>query len=263
MYDFLSAIREKHPLIHCITNPISINQCANAILAVGGAPIMAEHPREVEEIVSNADSLMLNLGNITDVRIESMKKAAAAAKGLIPIIIDAVGVACSSLRRAYAFELAAFSPTLIKGNYSEIKALYFERGSAHGVDSDGSSAVEELDEIALKLAKKYDAMILASGAVDIITDGERLIHIYNGTARLSALTGTGCILGALTAAVISVRVDIEAAAFSCALLGVCGELANEAVGQGAFQLELMDALSTIDTDRLEEHLKIKEIKIEI
>ena len=119
-------------LIHCITNPISINQVANTILALGARPVMAEHPAEAEEITSTASSLLLNLGNITDVRMQSMKISLKTAndKG-IPVTLDVCGAACSSLRRAYIKELLSKgSLTVIKGNYSEILALTDETYSA-------------------------------------------------------------------------------------------------------------------------------------
>ena len=138
--DIRGAVRERSSLIHCITNPISINQCANAILAVGGRPIMAEHPREVSEITATAGALMLNLGNITDVRMEAMRLSArTAAEHGTPILLDAVGVACSKLRRDYACGLLeGVTPAVIKGNYSEINALYQESYRASGVDADAA-----------------------------------------------------------------------------------------------------------------------------
>ena len=106
-----AAVRDRRPLIHCITNPISINQCANAVLAAGARPIMAEHPAEVKEITESADALVLNLGNITDVRMESMEIALRAAKEKgIPVVLDAVGTACSGLRRKFAARLLATVP---------------------------------------------------------------------------------------------------------------------------------------------------------
>ena len=138
MHEICALVREKHPLIHCITNPISINQCANAILAIGARPIMAEHPSEVREITETSDALMLNLGNITDARMVSMKNALLAAKEKgIPAILDAVGIACSKLRRNYISELLEIGiPTVIKGNYSEIYALYHD-----ATESDRKSVV--------------------------------------------------------------------------------------------------------------------------
>ena len=120
------SVKKQKPLIHCITNPISINGCANVILSVGAKPIMAEHPKEVYEITDTAGALMLNLGNITDVRMESMLISLKRAKERgIPIILDVVGIACSDFRRKYALDLINTSmPSVIKGNYSEITVVF-------------------------------------------------------------------------------------------------------------------------------------------
>ena len=121
VWDILNQVKNKKPLIHCITNPISINQCANLILAVGAKPIMAEHPKEVSDITASSDALMLNIGNITEVRMESISISLKTAieKG-IPVLLDVVGIACSDLRREYVLKMLDFNvPTVIKGNYSE------------------------------------------------------------------------------------------------------------------------------------------------
>ena len=125
MKDLRQMIRRKQALIHCITNPISMTQCANAVLAMGARPMMAEHPEEVEEITATAGALLLNLGNISDVRMEAMRRSLKTAKKYqIPVVLDAVGVACSALRRTFAMELLAEAAvTIVKGNYSEITAL--------------------------------------------------------------------------------------------------------------------------------------------
>ena len=257
-------VRETRPLIHCITNPISINQCANAVLAVGARPIMAEHPREVREITRTADALMLNLGNITDARMESMLLSArtAAEKG-IPILLDAVGVACSTLRREYIRELLrTATPTVIKGNYSEINALCQEAYHSSGVDADSGLVVEAIDAAAVELARRYRCTILASGKVDIVTDGHRLVHIHNGTPQLSTITGTGCMLGALCAAYLSAAPNLDAAVTACAMLGICGQVAETDRGSGSFQSNLMDALSTLSEADLEHYLNLEEITLE-
>lgn len=262
--DILTGLRERAPLIHCITNPISINQCANAILALGGRPIMAEHPREVEEITATASALMLNLGNITDVRMDAMRLAArTAAERGIPILLDAVGVACSQLRRDYVCELLSdVTPTVIKGNYSEINALCCADYRASGVDADGALDTPSMDRAAAALAHRHGAVLLASGRVDVITDGTRLVHSKNGTPRLSGVTGTGCMLGALTAACLSVSPDMDGAAAACAVLGICGQLAETERGSGSFMVGLLDALSTVDGAVIERYLDREEITIE-
>ena len=262
--DILERVERQHPLVHCITNPISINQCANAVLAVGARPIMAEHPKEVREITQTSDALMLNLGNITDARMASMQISALAAKEKhIPILLDAVGVACSKLRRDYAFELMqTVMPSIIKGNYSEINALYHTSYRSSGVDADVSLNEQTLDRVTVELARANHAIILASGKVDIFTDGNRLVHINNGTPRLSSVTGTGCMLGALAASFLSVKSDINAAVVACLVLGICGQLSETKQGAGSFMVNLMDALSTVKDKDIEQYMDMEEISIE-
>ncbi len=261
--DAMQAIRTRlkatAPLIHCITNPISINQCANLILAVDARPIMAEHPEEVREITRIAGGLLLNLGNITDVRLTSIVRAAEEAelRG-IPYILDAVGVSCSELRRTFLFDfLRHHRPTVIKGNYSEIHALYNGTYRSSGVDADDSLDTESCGKIAMRLAEQFRCVVLASGAVDIVTDGKRRIHIKNGTPMLAKVTGTGCMLGALCASYLAGSHDpLTAAVMACAVLGICGELAETDRGTGTFMVNLMDRLSTLTDAELAERLKL-------
>jgi len=257
-------IKQAQPLIHCITNPISINQCANAILAIGARPMMAEHPKEVSEITQTAQALMLNLGNITDARMESILISAKTAqeKG-IPLLLDAVGIACSTLRREYVGKLlSTVVPTVIKGNYSEIQALYLQSYRSSGVDADSSLNIQAIDHAALSLARSLGTIILASGKVDIITDGNRLYHIHNGTPLLSQVTGTGCLQGALCASYLSAKPGLEAVITGCTVLGICGELAQTDRGTGTFLCNLMDSLSTLADTDVKEKLKLEEINIE-
>ena len=152
----LCTLREADPLIHAITNPISITQCANAVLALGARPIMAEHPREVEEITATAAALLFNLGNITDVRMEAMERSAGAArKNGVPVVLDAVGVACSRLRRDYANRLLEhFPPAVLKGNYAEINALARPDYTASGVDGDKALTPAAAARAAGELARR-------------------------------------------------------------------------------------------------------------
>lgn len=264
MREIMAAVRAKHPLIHCITNPISINQCANAILAIGARPIMAEHPAEVCEIAGTADALMLNLGNITDARMQSMRRALITAKERhIPVILDAVGTACSGLRRDYAAALLETGiPTVIKGNYSEIFALHQTAYRAAGVDADENISTDAVCNAASELARKLGATILASGKTDVVTDGARLAFIRNGTPQLSSVTGTGCMLGALCGAYLSASPDMQAAVTACAVLGVCGQFSETEKGSGSFMVNLMDALSTLTGEELEKHKELEVLPYE-
>ena len=262
--DIRKTVKEHQPLIHCITNPISINQCANAILAIGARPMMAEHPKEVSEITQTAQALMLNLGNITDARMESMLISAKTAReNGIPFLLDAVGIACSTLRREFVKELLNTAiPTVIKGNYSEVRALYQQSYRSSGVDADSSLDIHIIDQAALSLARSLGTVILASGKVDIVTDGSHLYHIHNGTPQLSQITGTGCLQGALCAAYLSAKSGLDAVITGCSVLGICGELAQTDGGNGTFLCGLLDALSTLTDAEIEQHLMLEERNVE-
>lgn len=258
-------VRDSRPLIHCITNPISINQCANAVLAVGASPIMAEHPQEAAEITQTAKAVMLNIGNITDIRMQSiMISAKTAAEKGIPFVIDTVGACCSDMRRKYVENLLSqCTPSVIKGNYSEIMAVNSCSYSLAGVDADGTIDINSITAAAVSLAEKHSTVVLASGKTDIVTDGKKVIYVHNGTEQLAQVTGTGCMQGALCAAYLSAAVDAVAAAVTaCAVFGICGQLAHTAKGSGSFMVNLMDALSALTEDEVENLLKIEVTKIE-
>ncbi len=256
-------VKEKRPLIHSITNPISINQCANAVLAVGASPIMAEHPQEVAQITKTAKAFMLNLGNICESRMEAMKISVEVAKNEnIPVVLDSVGVACSPLRRSFARGIIDKNcPAVIKGNYSEIKALFDAEYCAGGVDSEKLDAWE-MSDICIRLARRHKAVILASGAWDIITDGRIVGVIKNGSSQMSGVTGTGCMLGALCSCYITAGDGFEAAVTACGVMGICGELAYTEAGNGSFFVKFMDNLSTLTAETIEKRLKIEVRKVE-
>lgn len=259
-----AAVKERSPLIHAITNPISINQCANTAISLGAMPIMAEHPKEVAQITKTAQALLLNLGNITDIRMQSMLISSKEAKeNNIPVIIDTVGVSCSSLRRDFLFKLLEENhPSLLKGNYSEIYSLNNCLYKSNGVDSETGLAISTVQKAAINLAEKYSTIILASGKCDIITDGKKLFYIHNGTPALSSVTGTGCMLGMLCSIFMSVCPDINSVCTAAAVLGICGEMAEAHKGSGSFMINLLDNLSLLSDNDFEENVKMEEIKIE-
>ena len=238
------------PLIHCITNPISMMQCANTILGLGARPIMAEHPKEVKEITATAKALLLNLGNISDSRMQAMEIAFEEALARdIPVVFDAVGVSCSGLRREF------------KGNYSEIMALYDESYRSEGVDAREGTGKEEIAQAAKRLSECYKAVILASGAVDVITDGTETAYVEIGCLELSMITGTGCMLGAVCGALLAEKQDMDSVTKACMILGIAGEMAAEGdeVGAGTFLIRLLDNISLM-TDEILEVRKRLEIR---
>ncbi|RKM58179.1 hydroxyethylthiazole kinase [Butyrivibrio sp. X503] len=255
--DICKKLKEQSPLIHCITNPISIMQCANAVLLLGARPIMAEHPDEVCDITASAKALLLNFGNITRDRLEAIKLSYdEAMKKEIPIVIDAVGDACSELRRATVNELLGKRnpkvPLLIKGNYSEIRALLDETYKSSGVDADKKLTFEEILDMAKELARKQGVTVLASGEKDIVTDGAKTALIENGTKKLGSITGTGCMLGAVCASFFSIDTSIDSIINATAGFGISGENAKGDM----FLMRLFDAIAEIDDDIIEERKKV-------
>lgn len=261
LWEAINFVKTEKPLIHCITNPISINGCANTILAVGAKPIMAEHPKEVREITTSADALMLNLGNITYARTKSiMRSAKIANQKDIPVLLDVVGIACSKFRRKYA-ECLLHKCTLsvIKGNYSEILALYDKTYFSRGVDAEPLTDTDHVTKAATFLAQKYKTVIVATGKIDIITDGNHIYHIKNGTPALASVTGTGCMLGSLCATFMTATTPTLGSLSACCYFGICGELSEMEKGTGSFMVHLTDKLSTLQKNEIEKHIKMEEI----
>ncbi len=247
-------IKMKKPVVQCITNSVTVNDCANILLAIGASPTMAHHIREVEEIQNNVDSLVCNMGAIDD--FESMLPAAGRAAELDhPIVIDPVGVAASTYRRQRCIELIESVPTgavsAIRGNHSEILALVTNANTATGVD-DPSNANMQSDSIELmkELAGKWNTVLIASGRTDYITDGRDVIVNRRGDTMMSAITGAGCMSTAMLGAFMAAEKSIAAAAASTILMGIAGEwAAKETAAAGAgtmtFRMKLIDYLSLV------------------
>ncbi len=238
----------KDRLIHCITNPISMNQCANAILALGGRPIMAEHPDEVAEITATASALLLNLGNISDVRMSSMKISLKEANSRgIPVVLDAVGVSCSGLRRRFVRELLSEGKFfVIKGNYSEILAIYDDTYKGIGVDAEEGLKDDLISRAVLNVAKDNDAIAVATGEVDLISDGNSINKVTGGCKQMSAVTGTGCMLGTVIATKIAEERSEENVIKACRFFKRCGLKAKTDKGSGTYMVNLIDAIGERD-----------------
>lgn len=269
--EMMKNVKEKTPLIHCITNAVTMNDCANAILAVKGSPIMADDEKEVEEMTSICDGLVINIGTLNQRTIESMIKAGKKANEIgNPVILDPVGIGASQLRNKCVKELLKeVKMTVIRGNISEIKAVAFNTSSTRGVDANKSDSVNENNiesviSFAKELSQKTGAIISISGAIDIITDSKETYIIKNGCPEMSLITGTGCMLTAITGAYVAANPQNELLATVCAtaLMGYSGELALERMhkeqrGIGSLRVYLMDYLYLMDAKRLQGGQKIE------
>lgn len=255
------------PLIHCLTNHITINDCANVVLATGGKPIMAEHCEEVSEITSSSKALAINLGNISDNMMKSiMISGKVTFENNIPAIIDIVGVGCSSLRLSFANDfISRYKPNVIKGNMSEIKAIAGLNIKSSGIDVNDDDittkdTIKSNIEIVKGLALKTNSVVVSTGAIDIISNGSEIYIIENGCESLSKITGTGCMLNALIGTYISSEDILYSSILGTVIMGISGELSKNAKGSGSFKIELLDNISTISEDDILEKIKVKMVE---
>lgn len=270
----ISMVREKNPLVHSITNYVTVNDCANTILATGGAPLMADDAKEVEEIVAISSALYLNIGTLNARTVESMLLAGKKANDLgKPVILDPVGVGASTLRNETARQLLeTIQFAVIKGNSSEIRALYDNTKTKGGVDVQEEDIVTDdtLDSsisFSKKAALKFNSVVVMTGAIDIITDGNRVVLCRNGHSLMTQITGTGCMLGSMIATYCGGQSDkiFEGAVHAIIHMGIAGENAAAKAldcgeGIGHFRLYLIDAVGLMTKDQLKEGVRIEVIK---
>ena len=263
-------IENQHPLVHCITNYVTVNDVANVLLACGASPIMADDVKEVEEITSICTALNINIGTLNSRTIDSMLKAGIKAKELShTIVLDPVGAGASEFRTKTTFDLLEnIKFSVIRGNISEIKTVDIGSGTTQGVDASVSDAVTEsnLDEVvafAKRLSQRIGAIITITGAIDIVTNCEKAYIIRNGHPSMSKVTGTGCMLSAMIAAFVGANQEesLLAAAAAVCTMGLAGELAYKRVveedkGSSTLRSYIIDDISKMTAEKLKDGAKI-------
>jgi len=259
---YLDAVREKNPLIHHITNYVTVNDCANMTLALGASPVMADDPAEAADMAAISSALVINIGTLNVRTVESMLAAGRKANGKgIPVIFDPVGCGATRMRTETAKRLAEeIRFTVVRGNISEIGALCGMSSHTKGVDATAADA--EMDAaVAGKAAEDLRCVAVITGAVDTVTDGTRLIRIGNGVPEMARLTGTGCMCTSAVASFCAAAEGnfLEAAAAAVIAMGLCGEKAWQAsTGLGNFHACIFDAAGKLDGPALEKGAKFHE-----
>ena len=264
----LKNIKEKNALTHCITNSVTINDCANAVLAIGGSPFMAEDAEELEEVVTIADVLVINIGKLSKDQINSMKISCETAnKTNTPIVLDPVGVGVTELRNRTTMDLIEnYDITAIRGNISEVKAIARLTGvinqsnSAKGVDVNIDDIITKDNlkangELIKQLATKLNTVILASGPIDILSDGETTVAIDNGDDMMPLITGSGCMLSSIVGSCIGGTNPLEGSLIAILAMNIAGEKARAKVderdeGTGSFRAYLIDYLYKTNAESL-------------
>ena len=252
---YLDNVREKSPLVHNITNYVTVNDVANAILAAGASPVMADDPQDAEEITRICSALNINIGTLNTRTIDAMFRAGRKAQELgHSLLLDPVGAGASSVRTNTALGLMKeLKFDVIRGNASEIKTLVLGAGTTHGVDADKADSVSD-DNLAFMagfvkdFSRSTGAVIALTGAVDLVADSERCCVIRNGRPEMGRITGTGCMLSGVMAAFIAANPEnvLEACASSVSMMGLAGEIAHshlqEHEGNSTYRNRIIDAI---------------------
>lgn len=264
----LENVRDKSPLVHNITNYVTVNDVANAILACGASPIMADEPDDAYEITAICNALNINIGTLNSRTIESMFRAGARASELgHALVLDPVGAGASSLRTNTAVNLMKdIKFDVIRGNASEIKTLALGSGKTHGVDADKADSVNDsnlafMAGFVRDFAKSSGAIIALTGAIDLIADSDRCYAIRNGRPEMGRITGTGCMLSGIIAAFIAANPGntLEAVASAVCMMGIAGEIgylnlqAHE--GNSTYRNRIIDAIYNMTGEILDRGAK--------
>ncbi|CAO2173707.1 unnamed protein product [Urochloa humidicola] len=246
----LSAVRARAPLVQCITNLVSMDIAANALLAAGASPAMVHSLREVPDFTPRCDAVYVNVGTLSEDWLPSMRAAASASR---PWVLDPVAAAASGFRMEACLELLELRPAVVRGNASEILAL----ADRSGADSSHES-VDAL-QAAKALALSSGSVVAVSGAVDFITNGEEVVGASNGVPMMQKITATGCAVTALIAAFIAVEPSdaLVAAACALAIFGLAGEIGMESSkGPASLRTHLIDALYCLDEETVTSRVNI-------
>ncbi|KAL8167170.1 hypothetical protein V2J09_008669 [Rumex salicifolius] len=248
-WSFLSKLRLQSPLIQCITNYVSMDFMANTLLSAGASPAMVHSLLEIPDFTPITHALCVNVGTLTADWLPAMKSAAELSVRLgKPWVLDPVAARVSEFRIRACLDLVKLKPSVIRGNGSEIIALFTSSmGSNKGADSlhESTDALES----AKSLAKETGAIVAVSGAVDIITDGEQVIGVHNGVQMMQRITATGCAVTALITAFVSLDPPnaLQATVSALSVFGLAGEIGmDQAKGPASLRVHLIDALYGLD-----------------
>ena len=260
IYEVLERVRKQSPLVHHITNWVTISDCADIVKVFGGSPVMAHAKEEAADMASISDAVVINIGTLNTFTIDAMKLAVSAAnKKGIPVVLDAVGAGATKFRNEMIKELLKFKIDVIKGNASEVASAAGISVTTKGVDSGNVSG--DIAEIAKNFANERECVVVVTGKEDICTNGEITYIIKNGTPMMSKIVGTGCMAGSVIATFCAAEKDYL---FASVAALVCFEIAAEnadktSEGPGTFKNKLFDKISTLSDISINKMKKVEEI----
>jgi len=257
----LAQVRAKQPLVHHLTNYVTVNDCANVTLCIGASPVMAHALEEVADMASMAEALVLNIGTLDPGQVKAMLAAGKRANERgIPVVLDPVGAGATKYRTRTTFQLLRqLRIAVLKGNGGEIASLAGAGGRMKGVDSAGLDGQPAL--IVEELARKLRLVVAMTGARDALSDGKRTVLVSNGHPLMGRFSGSGCMLSSLVGAFVAVAPDyLEATAAALAAFGVAGERAATRCSEPyGFKLALFDELSKLSPEVLAKAARVRTV----
>jgi hydroxyethylthiazole kinase len=257
-WEILARLRERQPVVHHLTNWVTIYDCANVVKVLGASPVMAHAREEVAQMTGLASSLVLNIGTLTLDFVEAMLVAAQAANARgIPVILDACGAGATTFRDEASLRLLHEARIdILKGNASEIARLSGAQVQTKGVDA--TRVDLDLRQLAQALARKRQSVVVITGAEDIVASPEALYLVQNGHPLMAHVVGTGCMATSVIGAFAAVEPDLAAAAAAALVcFGVAAEVAAQtASGPGSFKEKLFDALFHLDDATIQARMKL-------
>ncbi|MBN9082819.1 MAG: hydroxyethylthiazole kinase [Rhizobiales bacterium 62-17] len=255
-------MRAARPLVQNITNYVSMDIAANALLAVGASPAMVHAPEESPQFVALAGALVINIGTLSADTAHAAQVATTAARQLgRPWLFDPVGVGATDYRNDVATELMENRPTILRGNASEVMAVARLAGlttasaAPRGVDS--ANTTSEAEQLCIELARRAGCVVVATGEIDLATDGKQIVRLANGSPLMTRVTALGCSLSSVMGAFMAIAPPLEAAVAALAVYGVAGDMAAEAANRpGSFRVAFLDALDAITAADITARLKV-------
>jgi len=261
--ELLLEVRKKKPLVHHITNYVTVNDCANICICAGGSPVMTDERKDIEEMVAMASAVVLNIGTLNERTVESMLIAGHEAnKADIPVILDPVGAGATSYRTSVVGTiLGKVDIAVIKGNAGEIGTLAGTGGKVRGVDS-ASGTDNKLDSV-MTLAEKEGCVVASTGKTDFVSDGRKSAILNNGHDLLECISGTGCMVSSVVGCYVgSCGPSVDSVMSAISVFNISGELAAKmSDGPGTFKMSLMDAMYNLQPDVVGERLRIMEPRV--
>ena len=265
--EYLDSINKNKPLIHHITNYVTVNDCANITLAIGASPVMADAIEEAQDFAAIASALVINIGTLNSRTIESMIGAGKNANSVgIPVIFDPVGAGATLFRNeATELILREVKISVLRGNISEIRYIAGLSANTKGVDASDFDSAEDAVQIATTLAKRYECIVAISGATDIVSNGRYTFSVTNGHSSMSRITGTGCMLASLVASFCGGNPkDLLGSTIAASLcMGVAGEIAFEksgALGNASMRTTIIDEISKMNASTIKQRGIVNEIE---